>query len=179
MEDTQLIAMVRNGNIDVFGQIIERYQLPIAKYLYRLTGEYETAKDLAQDTFIQAFQSLRMNKNEISLKAWLYGIATNKALEYRRRKKIIIFIPFNDYLKADPPDEHNQIEEVPEKMMVETALLKVPKEQRVCMVLHFVEGFKYQEIAQTLGISEDAVRMRVARGSQEFRKQYGPKGGEV
>ena len=86
MEDTQLIAMVRNGNIDVFGQIIERYQLPIAKYLYRLTGEYETAKDLAQDTFIQAFQSLRMNKNEISLKAWLYGIATNKALEYRRRK---------------------------------------------------------------------------------------------
>ena len=179
MEDTQLIAMVRNGNIDVFGQIIERYQLPIAKYLYRLTGEYETAKDLAQDTFIQAFQSLRMNKNEISLKAWLYGIATNKALEYRRRKKIITFIPFNDYLNADPPDEHNQIEEVPEKMMVETALLKVPKEQRVCMVLHFVEGFKYQEIAQTLGISEDAVRMRVALGSQEFRKQYGPRGGEV
>ena len=46
MEDLQLIALVRNGNTDAFGQIIERYQLPIAKYLYRLTGEYETAKDL-------------------------------------------------------------------------------------------------------------------------------------
>jgi DNA-directed RNA polymerase specialized sigma24 family protein len=45
--------------------------------------------------------------------------------------------------------------------------------------LHFVEGFKYREIAQTLGISEDAVRMRVARGSREFRKQYGPKEGDV
>ena len=59
--------------------------------------------------------------------------------------------------------------------MVETALLKVPKEEKVWMALHFVEGFKYQEIAKTLGISEDAVRMRVARGSQEFRKQYCPK----
>jgi RNA polymerase sigma-70 factor (ECF subfamily) len=179
LDDLQLIALVRNGNTDAFGQIIERYQLPIAKYLYRLTGEYETAKDLAQDTFIQAFQSLRKNKAEILLKAWLYGIATNKALEYRRRKRIITFIPFNDYLKADPPDNNNQIEELPEKIAVHDALLQVPKEQRVCMVLHFVEGFKYQEIAQTLGISEDAVRMRVARGSQEFRKQYGTKGGEV
>ena len=86
MEDLQLIAQVRNGNTDAFGQIIERYQLPIAKYLFRLTGEYETAKDLTQDTFIQAFKSLRKTKNEILLKAWLYGIATNKALEYRRRK---------------------------------------------------------------------------------------------
>ena len=58
-------------------------------------------------------------------------------------------------------------------------MLKVPEEQRVCMMLHFVEGFKYREIAQTMGISEDAVRMRVARGSMEFRKQYGPRGGEV
>lgn len=53
LEDLQLIAQVRNGNTDAFGQIIERYQLPIAKYLFRLTGEYETAKDLTQDTFIR------------------------------------------------------------------------------------------------------------------------------
>jgi len=179
LEDLQLIDLVRNGNTDAFGQIIERYQLPITKYLYRLIGEYEVARDLTQDTFIQAFKSLHKGHERIFLKAWLYGIATNKALQYRRRKKIIAFIPFSDYLKADPPDNNNQIEELPEKIAVHDALLKVPREQRVCMVLHFIEGFKYREIAQTLGISEDAVRMRVARGSLEFRKQYGPKGGDV
>jgi RNA polymerase sigma-70 factor (ECF subfamily) len=179
LDDLQLVDLVKNGNTDAFGQIIERYQLFIAKYLYRLTGEYETARDLTQDTFVAAFQNLRKNNNPIILKAWLYGIATNKALQYRRRKKIIIFIPFSDYKKSDPPDNHNRIEELPEKMAIQTALLKIPKEQRVCMVLHFVEGFKYREIAQTLGISEDAVRMRVARGSREFRKQYGPKEGDV
>ena len=58
--------------------------------------------------------------------------------------------------------------------MIKEALLKVPGEQRTCMVLHFVEGLKYREIAEILGISEDAVRKRVARGSHEFRKAYHP-----
>ena len=177
-EDIQLIALIREGNAEAFGLVIERYQRPIGAYLYRLTGEYETARDLTQDTFIQAYQSLRKNKDEIQLKAWLYGIATNKALQYHRHKKIITFVPFDDGSNADPPDGKNQPDNLAEKIMIEAAMLKVPEEQRVCMMLHFVEGFKYREIAQTLGISEDAVRMRVARGSEEFRKVY-PQGGMV
>ena len=178
LEDIQLIALIREGNAEAFGLVIELYQRPIGAYLYRLTGEYETARDLTQDTFIQAYQSLRKNKDEIQLKAWLYGIATNKALQYRRHKKIITFVPFDDGSNADPPDGKNQPDNLAEKIMIEAAMLKVPEEQRVCMMLHFVEGFKYREIAQTLGISEDAVRMRVARGSEEFRKVY-PQGGMV
>ena len=103
MEDIQLIALIRDGNAEAFGQVIERYQSPIGAYLYRLTGEYETARDLTQDTFIQAYQSLRKNKHEIQLKAWLYGIATNKALQYRRHKKIITFVPFDDGPNVDLP----------------------------------------------------------------------------
>lgn len=179
MEDLQLVALIRDNNTDAFAQVIERYQLPIGKYLYRLTGDYETAKDLTQDTFIQAYQSLRKSKKEIQLKAWLYGIATNKAQQFRRRKRIITFVPFYDTANADPPDNKNEPDTLATKIMIEAAMLKVPMEQRVCMMLHFVEGFKYREIAETLGISEDAVRMRVNRGSQEFRKQYGPQGGMV
>ena len=63
LEDIQLIALIRDGNTEAFGQVIEHYQLPIGKYLYRLTGEYETARDLTQDTFLQAYQSLRKNKD--------------------------------------------------------------------------------------------------------------------
>ena len=104
LEDIQLIALIGEGNAEAFSHVIERYQRPIGAYLYRLTSEYETARDLTQDTFIQAYQSLRKNKDEIQLKAWLYGIATNKALQYRRHKKIITFVPFDDGSNADPPD---------------------------------------------------------------------------
>lgn len=176
MEDAQVITMVRSGNIDAFAEIVERYQSPIAGYLYRLTGEYEVALDLTQDTFIQAFKSIFKLKESILFKSWLYGIATNKALQYRRHKKIITFIPLEN-LKTDLSGGNNPVKVNDEKIMIETTLLKIPEEQRICMLLHFIEGFKYREIAQTLGISEDAVRMRVTRGSQEFRRQYMSAGG--
>ncbi|MBN1643869.1 MAG: RNA polymerase sigma factor [Dehalococcoidales bacterium] len=172
LEDEQIVAMVRNGNTGAFADAVERYQSPIAGYLYRLTGDYEAVRDLTQDTFVQAFKSLIKTKTDILLRAWLYGIATNKALQYRRRKRILKFVSLDKYLKTDPPDRDDQADRVGEKIMVEATLLKIPEEQRVCMLLHFVEGFKYREIAKALGISEDAVRMRVTRGSQEFRRRY-------
>jgi len=68
---------------------------------------------------------------------------------------------------------------VEERLLIEEALLKIPLDQKACMVLHFVEGLKYREIADVLGVTEDAVRKRVARGSKEFRKLYKQGGGEV
>jgi len=58
-------------------------------------------------------------------------------------------------------------------------LLKIPEEQRTCLVLHFVEGFKYREIAETLGCSEEAVRKRVARGKKLFIGLYNREGGRT
>jgi RNA polymerase sigma-70 factor (ECF subfamily) len=63
-----------------------------------------------------------------------------------------------------------------ETAAIEEALRHVPHEQRVCLVLHFVEGFKYREIAETLDISEDAVRKRVARGRRVFINHYSRRG---
>ena len=59
-----------------------------------------------------------------------------------------------------------------EEIAIKDALGKIPYEQRICVVLHYVEGFKYREIAETMGISEEAVRKRVTRGVQVFRRLY-------
>lgn len=171
MEEARVIALVRAGEVDAFAEIIENYQAPIVRYLYRLTGDYEMARDLAQDTFIQAYKGILKTEAELSFRAWLYRIATNNALQHRRRKKLLSFIPFtsneHDISAADKrpgrPDEMLAINE---------ALLKIPEEQRTCLVLHFVEGFKYREIAETLGCSEEAVRKRVARGRKLFIGLY-------
>ena len=176
MEEARVIALVRAGEADAFAEIIEHYQAPIIRYLYRMTGDYEMAKDLAQDTFIQAYKSILRTDAELSFRAWLYRIATNNALQHRRRKKLLSFIPFasreqdisNSEIKTNCPGEALAINE---------ALLKIPEEQRTCLVLHFVEGFKYREIAGTLGCSEEAVRKRVARGRKLFIGLYNREGG--
>jgi RNA polymerase sigma-70 factor (ECF subfamily) len=169
LDETQILAEVRNGKTDAFTEIVERYQMPIQRYLYRLTGDYAMSQDIAQQTFVQAFQNILKTTNTISFRSWLYRIATNNAWQYSRRKRLINFIHFNnnDTLPAmSTPDS------TVDNLAVKEALLKVPEKLRSCMVLHFVEGLKYNEIGETLGISEDAVRKRVKRGRQIFKKMY-------
>ena len=177
MEEASAITLVRAGNIDAFADIVECYQAPIQRYLYRLTGDYELAKDLTQDTFIQAYKGIMKTDSELSFKAWLYRIATNNAWQHHRRKKLISFIPFTDHIESDIRSTEFQPDCMDEKIAIQEALIKVPEEQRTCLVLHLVEGFKYREIAETMKISEDAVRMRVARGKETFQRVY--RGSEV
>jgi RNA polymerase sigma-70 factor (ECF subfamily) len=159
-----------------FTAIVQRFQSPIVSYLFHLTGDAEIARDLAQDTFIRAYKALPRTTTDLPLKTWLYRIATNTALQYHRRRAIVSFVPLDDGLKTianiDPARAAT------EAAAVHEALLKVPQRLRVCMVLHFVDGFKHREIAKMLGISEDAARMRVARGSEEFRRLYGTSRGD-
>ena len=172
MEEALVIALVRAGDTDAFAEIVECYQAPIQRYLFRLTGDYELARDLAQDTFIQAYKGILKTNSELSFRAWLYRIATNNAWQHRRRKKLISFIPFADHIESDIPSTEIQPDCMDEKLAIQVVLSQIPKEQRTCLVLHLVEGFKYREIAETLGISEDAVRMRVTRGKEVFQRLY-------
>ena len=176
LEEAQVIALVRAGEVDAFAEIVEHYQSPIIRYLFRMMGDYEMAKDLAQDTFVQAYKGILKTDAELSLKAWLYRIATNNALQHHRRKKLLSFIPFTSR-EQDIATEGNQADCPGESAAIQEALHKIPEEQRTCVVLHFVEGFKYREIAETLNISEEAVRKRVARGRKLFIKQYNRGGG--
>ncbi|MBN1190800.1 MAG: RNA polymerase sigma factor [Dehalococcoidales bacterium] len=173
LEDTRIIDLVKNGHTDSFSGIVERYQSPVFRYLYRLTGNQETALDLCQDTFIQTYKAILKDEVRVSFSAWLYRIATNNFLQLRRRRRILSFIPLKEEHESGSAraveDPSGTIEA---QMDIQQALSKIPPEQRVCMVLHFVEELKYREIAAVLKISEEAVRKRVARGSREFRKLY-------
>ena len=175
LEEARVIALVRAGEVDAFAGIVEHYQAQITRYLYRLTGDYEIAKDLTQDTFVQAYKGIMKTDADISFRAWLYRIATNNALQYHRRRKLLSFV------RLAPGDAHMMLAEKKtgnqaETAAIEEALRYVPEEQRICLVLHFAEGFKYREIAETLNISEDAVRKRVARGRRAFIDCYSRRG---
>ena len=175
MDESTAVALVREGNADAFGHIIGQYHAPVYRYLYRLTGDYELTRDLVQDTFIQAYESMKKTDSELSLKPWLYTIAENNVRRHYRRKKLITFIHFPDSGGNHISLDH-RTDETDRSLAIREAMLKVPYKNRVCVVLHFVEGFKYHEIAAMLGISREAVRKRVSRGSLEFRNQYSVKG---
>jgi RNA polymerase sigma factor (sigma-70 family) len=172
VEDARTVEQIQEGNSDAFGEIVMRYEAPLYRYLCRLTGDAELARDLTQKTFLDAYKGILATGTDLSLKAWLYRIATNNALQIRRRNKVLSFIPFSKIGDAVMGKFQASFGSVDEKLAVEEALLKIPLDQRTPMVLHFVEGFRYREIAELVGISEDAVRKRVARGTKMFRNEY-------
>jgi len=65
LDEAQVIALVRKGNADAFAEIVEHYQAPISRYLYRLTGDHEVTQDLLQDTFLKAYQSILKTDAEL------------------------------------------------------------------------------------------------------------------
>ena len=176
MDEAKILESIRCGDIGAFTTIIERYQLPLTGYLYRLTGNWETAKDLAQDTFIQAYKSIPNTYFRSSFKAWLYKVATNAGKKFLQHNNHAVDISVEmiarGKIRAGAWNPGNVIED----MHIRETLLRVKKERRVSLLLHFWEGLTYREIAGIVGASEEAVRKRVSRGCREFREHYERRG---
>jgi len=177
LEDIETVNRAQAGNVDAFGDLVECYQSQIIRYCYRMTGDTEIARDLAQDTFLRVYKSLSKTTPDSPFKTWLYRIATNNVLQYRRKKRSLPSLrPMDNPGLEAALQSVNTLNSDAE---IQDILLRIPAKFRICMVLHFVDGFKYREIGQMLGISEDAVRMRVARGSEDFRKRFDTGGGDA
>ena len=177
-DEKQLIVLACGGDTDAFGELVKVYKDPIVRYLYKLTGDVEKASDLTQDTFLKAYENINSIRSEAAFKPWLYRIATRTVHSYWRRANLRNFISFDSSKPPAGEITEDTTKNIEEKMTLRIALRKVPQHQRECLVLHFVEGFKYREIATTLGISEEAVRKRVARGKEIFKDAYKSNGGE-
>lgn len=133
---------------------------------FRLTGSSEDAEDATQATFIRAFRDLPRFRGDSSLKTWVYRIALNEALGLRRKQRDLL------ELTETSADVGDAAASVVEGVAVRSALERLSEEHRIVLVLQFWEGLSGPEIAEVLGISLPAVKMRLHRARAEFRKSY-------
>ena len=168
----ELLALVhdaRLGSEEAFSALFERFQTPIVNYIYRLVGEWETANDLAQDTFLKAYQALPRTAENLQISPWLYRIATNTALDALRRRKRITWVPI---IAEVEPYANDTAARHAEHDAIQRALEQVPADQRTCLVLNMSQGMSYKEIAETIGISVNLVAVRIFRGREKFIDAY-------
>ncbi len=174
VSNVQVVESLRARDPQAFRSLIERLQQPLTGYLHRLVGDREVALDLAQDTFIQVYKEIGKTSPELALDAWIYRIATNYGLRYLNRKRLREFVGISgqedsdkNLIVAGPEDQAET------RMLVEQALLMMKPKDAACLQLHYGNGFTYEEIAQVLEMSSEAVRKRVARAVEKFRAVYG------
>jgi len=149
----------------------DAYYRPILSYLYRLVGDQGRAEELAQDVFLRAFRALPRLDAGANHRAWLYRIATNAAYDVLRRRRLATWSPLRDS-DADERAE-TALSSVDEQQAVQQALDQIPISYRSVLVLYAVQGFSVKEIGETMGLSEGAVKTRLFRAREFFRRAYG------
>ncbi len=170
-DELALVAAARAGDRAAFAVLFDRYQTPIVNYLYRVVGDWDTANDLAQDSFLKAYQALGRTESDLQIAPWLYRIATNTALDALRRRKRITWVPFLE--EYEPPAAGGDPgTTVPNQDAVHQALQAVADDYRVALVLHLHQGLSYKEIGALLNIAPNLVAVRVFRGREKFIKAY-------
>jgi RNA polymerase sigma-70 factor (ECF subfamily) len=180
------IERLRRGDAAAFEKLVDERSGEIYGLLYRLTENREEARDLTQETFLRAFQSITSFRGESDLRTWIYRIAINQARNRwrwwrRRRRDSTVSLDATDEngrpsliatLRTDGSRDPEQDTLAREReQALGKALRGLRRVYRETVILRDIEGFAYEEIAVALDISVGTVKSRLARGRQELRRK--------
>ncbi len=187
MNEETLIHQAQEGDIVAFNRLVVQHQELVFNVAYRIMGDPAVAEDVAQETFITAYQSLKSFRGG-SFKSWLIRVATNRCYdELRRRKRrpqtsLDEIMDENEsfaFLRSpnEGPEAHRQRVEL--ALVIEHCLKGLPDDQRIVTVLGDVEGYDYQEIANITRASLGTVKSRLSRARAKLRDCLQQFGGEL
>jgi RNA polymerase sigma-70 factor (ECF subfamily) len=151
--------------------LFEQYHAAIFAYLYRVVGERELACDLCQETFLRVLRAHGRLRRVDNRRAWLYRIATNVAFNDLKRRRRFVWLPWRnvDGVAVPAPDPGEQTDRLD---AVERVLAQLPMHYRAPLLLYSHYGFSVREVAEVLEISEGAVKTRLYRAREAFRRLY-------
>jgi RNA polymerase sigma-70 factor, ECF subfamily len=154
------------GSQDAFEDLIREHQRMIHSLCYRMTGSLEEAEDLAQETFLQAYQNFTGFRGESKVSSWLYRIAVNRCLNWRRRRdrQDQVYQEWSRQSSDEPHEESRHVSQI------QDALMKLPPEQRVAIVLTTCDGLSHAEAARALGCSETTISWRVFVARRKLKR---------
>jgi RNA polymerase sigma factor (sigma-70 family) len=179
-DEELLVREARRGDLQAYDELVRRHQERIYATIYHMTANHEDANDLAQESFIKAFQALKSFKGGSSFYTWLYRIAVNKTINFLKQRKNRMHMSLNDLdFKAehDPdlmalisdktPRREASLTELQEKL--NAALLKLSEPHRLVVVLHDVQGQSHEEIAKVMDCNIGTVRSRLFYARQQLQ----------
>lgn len=165
-----------------FNHLFEDFADPIFNYVLRMVGDRDRAADIVQDTFIKAYRKLDTLADDASVRAWIYRIATNTAIDELRRRRFVVRPQTDDderpaYDVADHrANPEAQVMNATLDERIQRALLRLRANYRQCLVLSDLEDMSAQQIGEVMDMSYGAVRTLLCRARGEMRKALAAEG---
>jgi len=173
-DERELIHKAKQGNVYFFEQLVKKYQKKIYHLAFRMTKDHDSADDLAQETFVKAFTSIRSFKEEHNFYPWIFRICMNLSINYLKRKRFVLseseLSPHKLEEKQGTSDPLSQLmkDELLDK--INSSIDQLPPTFKAVFILKVYEELSYDEIAKTLNISSGTVMSRLFRARERLQK---------
>ena len=164
LDDATVIARVLSGDKQQFALLVTRYQTSLYRHAVSMVLDHDVAADMVQDTFVRAYTRLSTCRDHDRFRAWIFQMLRNRCLDHlkdvRRRS-----VPLDRAAEvADPAEEPVlRMERGRLRSEIAKALEQLPDAQREAFLMHYVEELPYETMADLLGASVSALKMRVLR----------------
>ena len=182
-DDRELVARALDGEEAAYGELLERFRRPVFSLIYRMIGDREQAEDLAQESFVKAFNNLDSYNPSYRFSSWLFKIANNHAIDHLRRARLpTVSIHGSPHARTVEREEETRIvlesqDESPEQEMlalelggaIERAIARLRPEYQTAVILRHIESRPYEEIAEIMDVPIGTVKTFLHRARAELR----------
>ena len=182
-EDLQYVILCRNGDIESFGELVERHQKKMLNIAYRMLGDYDEACDVVQEAFLAAYKSINKFKAEAKFSTWLYRIVVNYTKNRLKQRKSLAqheggslddstqgqggCAACSSATSAGNPAE--LLEQRERETNVQKCIAALEVEYREVLVMRDIQGFSYEEIQDVLQIPDGTVKSRLSRARNALK----------
>jgi RNA polymerase sigma-70 factor (ECF subfamily) len=176
ISEAQLVNEALKGNQKAFNSLVNRWQTRIHRFAYRYFGSPDDAAEITQKTFIKAYQKLNTLDDPEKFGPWLYRIANNLCLDElkragRKRSSSLEVLKHAPQTELSPAaDERTMKNEA--MVLLHKALLRLPVEQRMVVIMKEYEGLTFREIAEMLDEPENTLKSRMYTGLKNLKQQF-------
>ena len=179
-EERALVKRAQDGDLSAYDELVRRYQARIYAALYHMTSNHEDANDLAQESFIKAYQALKSFKGNSSFFTWVYRIAVNRTINFLKQRKNRGHMSLDDldfHAENDPdlvalvsdktPRRDLNLAELQEKL--NAAMQKLSEDHRLVVTLHDIQDLSHEEIGKIMDCNTGTVRSRLFYARQQLQ----------
>ena len=177
--DVELIQQILDGDDNAFSELVKKYQKLVHALVWRKLGDFHTAEEITQDTFLKAYQRLATLKKPQRFAGWLYVIAANNCSTWLRKKRLrmqsleetsvsqLEKATYSGYVV----EENERTAAEVQREVVKKLLAKLQESERTVMTLHYFSEMSAAEIGEFLGVSVNTIKSRLRRAQQRLRKE--------
>ncbi|HCJ67364.1 MAG TPA: RNA polymerase subunit sigma [Elusimicrobia bacterium] len=164
-QDNELMLKFKEGDISAFEELLKKYEKSILNLVYHFLGNSNDAEDLTQEVFLRVYRARETWQPKAKFSTWLYRITANLCFNWRRKKTPLSL----EDLSILPSTTNGSSENTEIKKEIQKALLSLPKNQRLALILCHYEDKSYQEIGELLGCSVSSVKSLIFRARQNLK----------